>query len=287
MIKSWKSFNNPLVVVLVGVMVFIIGGIFYSGKPSNQTANPSIQNQADPTASWKTYTSNDYGYTVRYPSDLLLNANDVCGKIRISKDLYLFRNDPKIVKEEPSLFCGSDLPFTLLIAQVNQITLPQANIYIDVSQEQMSIGGESAQKFISARTSAPQEGAPAFYRLKSVVIFFTRDGKNFAIYYSMPSGNVSEEVLNQIISTFKFTDQNVTPTPTCTQRPACLDATPRCMIPEPASGWCPTTSSYTCPPPGYIDCMPIVTTTPIPRPQCDSKFVAWAKTNCPNVTFTY
>lgn len=30
-----------------------------------------------------------------------------------------------------------------------------------------------------------------------------------------------------------------TPTPTCEKRPACLDATPRCMIPEPANGWCP------------------------------------------------
>lgn len=30
-----------------------------------------------------------------------------------------------------------------------------------------------------------------------------------------------------------------TPTPTCMPRPACLDANPRCLIPEPASGWCP------------------------------------------------
>ena len=27
--------------------------------------------------------------------------------------------------------------------------------------------------------------------------------------------------------------------PTCTARPACLDATPRCLIAEPAGGWCP------------------------------------------------
>lgn len=30
-----------------------------------------------------------------------------------------------------------------------------------------------------------------------------------------------------------------TPSPTCIQRPSCLDATPRCLIAEPASGWCP------------------------------------------------
>jgi hypothetical protein len=44
-------------------------------------------------------------------------------------------------------------------------------------------------------------------------------------------------VYDQILSTFKFTD--ITPAPTCMQRPTCLDATPRCMIAEPASGWCP------------------------------------------------
>ena len=34
--------------------------------------------------------------------------------------------------------------------------------------------------------------------------------------------------------------QNTTPTPTCRPRPACLDATPRCMIPE-TSDMCPRT----------------------------------------------
>ena len=32
---------------------------------------------------------------------------------------------------------------------------------------------------------------------------------------------------------------NQNPTPTCMKRPACLDATPRCLIAEPAKGWCP------------------------------------------------
>lgn len=31
----------------------------------------------------------------------------------------------------------------------------------------------------------------------------------------------------------------LTPTPTCMKRPACLDAKPRCLLPEPANGWCP------------------------------------------------
>ena len=34
----------------------------------------------------------------------------------------------------------------------------------------------------------------------------------------------------------------LTPTPICTPRPACLDSEPICLIPEPATGWCPTTT---------------------------------------------
>lgn len=29
------------------------------------------------------------------------------------------------------------------------------------------------------------------------------------------------------------------PTGSCMQRPACLDSTPRCLLPEPVEGWCP------------------------------------------------
>ena len=36
-----------------------------------------------------------------------------------------------------------------------------------------------------------------------------------------------------------------TPTPTCTPRPGCLDATPKCMIPEPIGGWCPPSPTPT------------------------------------------
>jgi hypothetical protein len=41
----------------------------------------------------------------------------------------------------------------------------------------------------------------------------------------------------------------------CLPRPACLDATPRCMLPEPAAGWCPDSdneASGTC---GQIHCL--------------------------------
>lgn len=35
------------------------------------------------------------------------------------------------------------------------------------------------------------------------------------------------------------------PSASCLPRPSCLDSRPRCMIPEPADGWCPTSSPST------------------------------------------
>src|SRR5258708_31420463 len=47
------------------------------------------------------------------------------------------------------------------------------------------------------------------------------------------------DLAKQILSTFTFTNQKQTPiTPTCMPRPACLDATPRCLIAEPPQGCC-------------------------------------------------
>ncbi|MCC6934471.1 MAG: hypothetical protein IT406_02125 [Candidatus Yanofskybacteria bacterium] len=42
----------------------------------------------------------------------------------------------------------------------------------------------------------------------------------------------------------------------CTERPACLDATPPCDVAEPAGGWCPSTKSST----GNITCAPATQT---------------------------
>jgi hypothetical protein len=47
------------------------------------------------------------------------------------------------------------------------------------------------------------------------------------------------DICNQILKTTKLTGVKASPTPTCMPRPACLDSEPRCMIPEPANGWCP------------------------------------------------
>jgi hypothetical protein len=115
---------------------------------------------------------------------------------------------------------------------------------------------------------------------------------------------------NQVVPTSSIT-------PTCRPRPACLDSTPRCMMPETADmcppksqknkdtifcggiagkdcpfgytckldgsypdagGTCVMSKSYTCPANGWVDCMP----GPDAKPECSTEAIKWYKANCPN-----
>ncbi len=57
-----------------------------------------------------------------------------------------------------------------------------------------------------------------------------------------------------------------TAVPTCTPRPACLDAQPRCLLPEPAGGFCPTTATVIPTPTATVAPTPtqVPTATPLP-----------------------
>lgn len=51
------------------------------------------------------------------------------------------------------------------------------------------------------------------------------------------------EGVKQVLSGLKWRNVNHSPSSSCLPRPACLDATPKCLIPEPVGGWCPSSSS--------------------------------------------
>jgi len=94
----------------------------------------------------------------------------------------------------------------------------------------------------------------------------TTEGKTFTISYlvtnstntylitlevaSKQESSQYETLFNQVLSTFKFLEPSTTP---------------------------PTTS-YTCPPSGWVDCMPGTT----PKPECSAAAMAWYQANCPD-----
>lgn len=83
---------------------------------------------------------------------------------------------------------------------------------------------------------------------------------------------VDVNVLNKIIELLQNLIKTSTPSPVdtspslpsvslpskpCKPRPACLDATPPCMIPEPVEGWCPASGSSLIPSPAETKAVPL------------------------------
>ncbi len=92
------------------------------------------------------------------------------------------------------------------------------------------------------------DGIPAIrfhldYEGHSLMYYVIKDGYVLQVGFGSPNLSTEQTYQNQIndfINSVRFKsvqNQTITPTPTCTPRPTCLDATPRCMIPE-LSSYC-------------------------------------------------
>lgn len=99
--------------------------------------------------------------------------------------------------------------------------------------------------------------------LKLIFVFFNKNNNRYHLSYSyqIPNEQYALEVFEQIMSSFKFLDQN-SPTP----------------YPNPTThSTLPTT--YICPPSGWVDCLP----GPGPaKPQCQPDYLNWIQSNCPD-----
>jgi len=199
--------------------------------PTPRAANPdSIE------VNWKMYIDTKHGYSIKYPADRFTNC---------SKDIgfYLYEG------AEGSRKCalGEETPEFLIVNTLdgtgNFQTSNYPNCY-SVQKETLTVDGKPATKYSNT-----------VFNDKGNCNNFTVGGAKNEIHVILYKDNIpynivfyddkNKDLKYQILSTFKFTDSTLTPTPTCMNRPACLDATPRCLIAEPANGWCPETSPTT------------------------------------------
>lgn len=231
-----------LIVLLVLTISASIGVNLYKASRAKITPTPSLTLRASPTptstidtSTWKTYTNSKYGFSLMYPSLLKVTSfpsnklatfsfqyvkfdgvNTLCYNYHVDPETLNSSEDVKQwISQKPNKSTAPILPYT-----------------------------NSLDKNI---TGYSQEGGGTVPTFNTVYIKYGKSIFSFEIsgcgegesYRQYPK---SEEIIEKMISTFKF-DSNI-PTPTCMPRPACLDATPRCMIAEPANGWC--ASQQTC-----------------------------------------
>jgi hypothetical protein len=227
--KSSNHQNNITVIsmaIFVLMCLSIVGYLYYQNQQlksmlakyqTQPTPSPTPAATEDPIANWKTYTNEKYGYEIKYPM----------GWVEIASE-----TDPSNFSLDPGGTTSNTGSMHIDVgAKTSGITEPienwikKTNRKIDTSYN-LTIGGEKVVKTI--------EGGGVYY-----YIFI----HNKVIYQiSVSTTDFPSELsktIDQIVSTFKFLGQ--TPVATCKPRPSCLDATPRCLIPE-TSDMCPPAS---------------------------------------------
>lgn len=235
---------TPFSKLLAGIvfLTFIISAFFagmkYQGvidliksqQANLVTTKPSPT--PDPTASWKTYaitpdSSLGYAsYQIKLPADWKqIEHSSNFQSIETFQDT---QNIYKLViKEQKNFNNQTAKPFVNL----REVTGLSYDAPITVDEQQ-------GTQFL------PRAGSEYIYK----ALFFSKDTKLvYSITLETPGDgskiNEGKVLFNQILSTFKFTNSGeaASSTPTCRPRPACLDATPRCMTPE-TSDMCPPTT---------------------------------------------
>jgi len=236
--RSPSTFLITLLSVLLLISCLIAG--FFAWQTQRLVAELRVKNEEliintptvtptpDPTADWKTYTNSEYGFSFKYPSDFLdkkMNDNSVILSVG-SKDYSL------------SLKADSDLDiYTDEIKDIKKL--------FDTKEQNVNIKGIGPYTAY-LRSIQSAGGEFSFFRIILIPIksymfdlsLSPKDENDFA---------TSEELADQILSTFKFIEPEASSTPlpvACTmEAKICPDGSyvgrsgPKCEFAA-----CPTTS---------------------------------------------
>ncbi len=198
-----KPFLTGKIILIVIILSVILsaGGTYLAlnSKPNPQPVVSKViptptptPTPVDETANWKTYT--DIGYSIKHPASWIIE-------------------EAEVEKNSRCALLGQEIAKAMTICFSTEKFSDVWPEYINNPDKmKIVINGYWAYK------NAINPGA-----------FFVLNSKEQWVSIS-PAGLSDKKLFNKILSTFTFL--NIFPTPTCRPRPACLDATPRCLIPE-------------------------------------------------------
>lgn len=261
---SQKGFAPILIIILVAAVILGGGYLYFTNqsKPPQKIActadamicpdgtavgrtGPNCEFAACPTpkestssadmTDWKTYTSDKYSFTIKHPDDWY-NKEEIVGNSERGTDSDQTYFALGIGKGDrfPSTV-SSDYPNLNVIVYENANLDDKIKSSIQDKSDQLDIiqfAGQTATKISHFNSTNPELVSPSYTN-----IITQKNSNIFVFYYPVIKSPADSVIINQILSTFKFTD--TAPAASCMPRPACLDATPRCLLPEPAEGWCP------------------------------------------------
>lgn len=217
-ITPFKSGSFPLIstmskngMALALILCFIIfgtsyGGIWYWQKQSlseldNVTKFTPRPAPADLAVDWKTYTNTKYGFEARYPSDWFFIDCDssYIGFSYVQSKLPPCETDGDQPHVNIKVTSGGASGMDKYIAT----TEGSINSYSKVTA---TVGGNiAATKYVGLTNAidgpGPRDGTQA------IEVLFYRDNNIYQVYYYGLDGKDYSQIFDQILSTFKFTDQ--------------------------------------------------------------------------------
>lgn len=221
-----KSHGSKMILVIFGAVTLIligVGAYVLGAKQSQPVVQNSVQTTPipsptpDPTANWKTLI-NDYGFSLKYPSSLRvlgvgMQVDEISApEVIISKDPDDSKNSyptfhVSIVKKE--FTSNKDLSLESIAKANYEANQANKNVFVQVINpiSQTTLDGQEAYTYtlLSKGFSGKGMGWGSLIAEKLKVIESEYDNKHIIIVYS-----ANDSTFDQILATFKFTDQNQT-----------------------------------------------------------------------------
>lgn len=262
-----------LLLVYLVIVVFLSAytlGLNNAQIPNLASAPSSVGIKPQPsviysTANWQTYSNNQYGFSIQYPFDtrnvIEMNTDQpytdtkthavvsidttVTQDIRSNTGVRIFEDSASDWLQRCLTTYPNSPSQTRQLTQMKRIN----HAYFYIFGEQIPDDAMGGVRGLLNEYRIIHNNSCV--RIQTVVSWRSIEFMYQATGSAIPTNEqlseeqnwiqFQEQLNNQVLSTFTFTDQNlnVTPTISCIPRPACLSAIPRCLIAEPANGWCP------------------------------------------------
>lgn len=188
-----KSHGSKIMLFIFGAVAILIGVGGYVLLGINKSQTPLVNDvflqpspaPIDSTANWKTYASANFGYSLKYPLNLIYSTriDKAVGQGKVNVDQWSTRDET----------------YTISVHSYEDGVEPITKILVSTKQEEKTtlVAGQTVKKMVA-------ESQPLIH-----VGPIKNKGLSYLIVFVAPSSSKTSKsdikIFNQILSTFKFT----------------------------------------------------------------------------------
>ncbi|TSC90196.1 MAG: Uncharacterized protein G01um10145_300 [Microgenomates group bacterium Gr01-1014_5] len=145
------------------------------------------------TDKWKTYTDEVLGYSLKYPSDILVRY--VC-----EQEGFILSRRSRVQTEDVvnMASCARDSKYDVEITISEKPVKPKSDEVYTVTETEVGVDGVKAKRF----TSVLKEGALGPYEERFITVHIPKRGIVYQLHWGWDE---KEEVFDRVLATFKFT----------------------------------------------------------------------------------